>query len=132
MSTTEIRIRGYHLDFYGHVNNARYLEFFEEARWDMLEHHVDLGAWDAEGMGFYVVNINISYRQPVVLGDILIIHSGITHFGTKSAVITQRAFRKGADAPAAEADVTFVIVGPEGKALPMAGWIREKMDVLAV
>ncbi len=33
MNPTTIRIRGYHLDGYGHVNNARYLEFLEEARW---------------------------------------------------------------------------------------------------
>ena len=31
---TQIKVRGYHLDVYQHVNNARYLEFLEEARWD--------------------------------------------------------------------------------------------------
>ena len=34
---TQIKVRGYHLDVYQHVNNARYLEFLEEARWDGLE-----------------------------------------------------------------------------------------------
>jgi thioesterase-3 len=29
---TTIKIRGYHLDLNGHVNNARYLEFLEEGR----------------------------------------------------------------------------------------------------
>ncbi len=33
---TQIKVRGYHLDVYQHVNNARYLEFLEEARWDGL------------------------------------------------------------------------------------------------
>jgi len=33
MHTTQIKVRGYHCDFYGHVNNARFLEFLEEARW---------------------------------------------------------------------------------------------------
>ncbi len=28
---TQIKVRGYHLDVYQHVNNARYLEFLEEA-----------------------------------------------------------------------------------------------------
>ena len=27
---TQIKVRGYHLDVYQHVNNARYLEFLEE------------------------------------------------------------------------------------------------------
>lgn len=31
---TQIKVRGYHLDVYQHVNNARYPEFLEEARWD--------------------------------------------------------------------------------------------------
>ncbi|XLM23374.1 thioesterase, partial [Chromobacterium piscinae] len=31
---TRIKVRGYHLDLFGHVNNARYLEFLEEARWN--------------------------------------------------------------------------------------------------
>ena len=34
---TQIKVRGYHLDGYQHVNNARYLEFLEEARWHGLE-----------------------------------------------------------------------------------------------
>jgi thioesterase-3 len=38
----EIRIRGYHTDLYQHVNNARYLEFLEEGRWQLLEDHMDL------------------------------------------------------------------------------------------
>jgi thioesterase-3 len=35
-------VRGYHLDLFGHVNNARYLEFLEEARWDWFEQRTDL------------------------------------------------------------------------------------------
>lgn len=31
MQPTQIHVRGYHLDGYGHVNNARYLEFLEES-----------------------------------------------------------------------------------------------------
>ena len=34
---TIIKVHGYHLDVYQHVNNARYLEFLEEARWNALE-----------------------------------------------------------------------------------------------
>jgi len=32
-STVQIKVRNYHLDRFGHVNNARYLEFLEEGRW---------------------------------------------------------------------------------------------------
>ena len=33
----EIKVRGYHLDIYAHVNNARYVEFLEEARWALFD-----------------------------------------------------------------------------------------------
>jgi len=57
---TLIKVRGYHLDVYQHVNNARYLEFLEEARWEWLE---QAGAfhWLMENKQAYVVvNININ------------------------------------------------------------------------
>ena len=31
-----VRVLNYHLDGYAHVNNARYLEFLEAARWDFF------------------------------------------------------------------------------------------------
>lgn len=36
----KLTVRNYHLDGYGHVNNARYLEFLEEARWAFLRNTV--------------------------------------------------------------------------------------------
>lgn len=66
-NATIIKVRGYHLDVYQHVNNARYLEFLEEARWQWLEDH---GAFDwmmKEAIAFMVVNLNINYRRGAVL-----------------------------------------------------------------
>jgi thioesterase-3 len=41
MDITHAKVRGYHLDLYGHVNNARYLEFLEEGRWSYYEKRVN-------------------------------------------------------------------------------------------
>lgn len=32
----EFKVLEHHLDTFGHVNNAKYLELFEEARWDFI------------------------------------------------------------------------------------------------
>ena len=32
----EVVIREHHLDVFGHVNHAVYLELFEEARWELV------------------------------------------------------------------------------------------------
>ena len=54
---TQIKVRGYHLDVYQHVNNARYLEFLEEARWDGLE--------NSESFQWMTAH-NIASEQPMV------------------------------------------------------------------
>ncbi|MDE1941686.1 MAG: acyl-CoA thioesterase [Betaproteobacteria bacterium] len=33
---TKVTIRETHIDFFGHMNNATYMELFEEARWDLI------------------------------------------------------------------------------------------------
>lgn len=112
---TEIKVRGYHLDLYGHVNNARYLEFLEEGRWNLFED--DILTWGAMGVSFFVVNINISYRAPAPLNADLSIHSSITEMKTRSCVIRQTVTESKTGKLIAEADVTFVIVDQSGKAM---------------
>jgi len=110
MNDTVIKVRGYHLDLYGHVNNARYLEFLEEARWAMIEEKIDLGELKKRGIGMVVVNINIDYRLPAGLGDSLSITSRICRIGTKSATVEQIIMRDGTGTMIASAKVTFVVI----------------------
>ena len=83
---TQIKVRGYHLDVYQHVNNARYLEFLEEARWDGLENSDSFQWMTAHNIAFVVVNININYRRPAVLSDLLTITSQLQQLNGKSGI----------------------------------------------
>lgn len=109
-SRIELPIRGFHLDFYGHVNHARYLEFFEEARWAHYEGYLDGEEFKENNWGFVVVNVNIDYRAPAELGDRLVIESQVDEIKNRSVVFNQKALLKGKDQVAAHANVTFVIV----------------------
>ena len=71
LQETIIKVHGYHLDVYQHVNNARYLEFLEEARWNALEDGILIKTLQEKNWGFAVVNINIAFRRAAVLGDVL-------------------------------------------------------------
>ena len=82
---TKIKVRGFHLDVYQHVNNARYLEFLEEARWDGLENSESFQWMTAHNIAFVVVNININYRRPAVLGDVLTVTSQVQQIMDLSA-----------------------------------------------
>jgi len=104
----EIKVRGFHIDIFSHVNNARYLEFMEEARWVVIDKYFDLKKMQAKGIIFVVVNININYRRPASMGDILELYLGLTKIGGKSAVFYQEIRLKGTDTVVADAQVTFV------------------------
>ncbi len=119
---TEILVRGYHTDLYGHVNNARFLEFLEEARWALLEERVDYRALHEQGVGFSVVNININYRAPALPGTVLELFARIDEVGKKSAVMFQEIRKKGTTEVVADAQVTFCLWNLKtGKALPIEG-----------
>ena len=124
----EIRIRGYHTDLYQHVNNARYLEFLEEGRWQLLEDHMNLEDFMDKGFRFFVVNINISYKSQVKVNDVIIIKSGLGKLGNKSAIIKQQVINKDTRTVCIEADITFVIADINGKSLKLEGELKEKLQ----
>lgn len=127
---TEIKVRGYHADFYGHVNNARYLEFFEEDRWAHLESTIDLMEWAAKGQVFLVVNINVNYRKAVGVGEIVNVSTEIEKIGRKSAVLLQKIILKRTGEVAADAKITFVITDRSGRAMTLEGEVREQIERL--
>ncbi len=125
---TTIKVRGYHLDVYQHVNNARYLEFLEEARWQWLEEAEAFHWLQEQKLAFVVVNININYRRPAVLGDVLVIDSEITQLNGKSGIIAQRVLLAGQETVVADAALTFVCIDLRTqKAVALEGELRERL-----
>ncbi len=127
----EITVRGYHLDFFGHVNNARYLEFMEEARWRLSERGLDLRHILDKGIVLAVVNVNINYRKPAVLGDTLELFLGLAKTGNKSVTLYQEIRFKDTDTVVADAEVTFVLADAKtGKAIEMDEELKEQFEKL--
>lgn len=53
-----------HLDTFGHVNNATYLELYEEARWDFIEKN----GWGYDrirstGVGPIILELNLKFKR---------------------------------------------------------------------
>ncbi|WP_317179857.1 YbgC/FadM family acyl-CoA thioesterase [Lelliottia amnigena] len=130
---TQIKVRGYHLDVYQHVNNARYLEFLEEARWDGLESSESFRWLTAQNIAFVVANININYRRPAVLGDRLTVTSLVQQLNGKSGVLSQVVTLDPEGQVVADALITFVCIDLKTqKALPLEGELREKLELMIV
>lgn len=114
----EIKVRGYHLDIYAHVNNARYVEFLEEARWALFDDSEVGKEMISRGFAFTVVNINVSYLSEARVNDVLTIITDMKKIGNKSITLSQKIFRKGDMKQVVDAEVTFVLVNMKtGKAV---------------
>ena len=128
---TQIKVRGYHLDVYQHVNNARYLEFLEEARWDGLENSESFQWMTAQRIAFVVANININYRRPAVLGNRLTVTSHVQQLNGRSGVLSQVVTLDPEGEVVADALITFVCIDLKTqKALPLEGELREKLELM--
>lgn len=103
------KIWGFHLDVYQHVNNARYLEILEEARWECITPIKESAVFKQKDWITIVAHISINYKQPIVLGDVIDIHTWIGETGRKSMTFQQQIFKKGASRLVAEAFIKFVV-----------------------
>jgi thioesterase-3 len=129
VTKTKVKVYGFHLDMYGHVNNARYLEFLESARWEFIAENMDLRELDKLGIAFLVVNININYRHPATIGQTLEIETRMAHISAKSAKVHQEIRIKGQDQLVADADITFVIIDAKlKKVLSIKGEVKTIID----
>ncbi|WP_037585675.1 acyl-CoA thioesterase [Stenoxybacter acetivorans] len=128
---THIRVRGYHLDLFLHVNNARYLEFLEEARWSYFEDEALTPLFWQRGYGMAVVNININYRHGAVFDDDLVIHTGFSLVRQRSAVLKQVITLKNTDTVVADAEIVFVAVDKNSnKAVGFDDELKERLNSL--
>ena len=134
LSRHALRVRGYHLDGYGHVNNARYLEFMEEGRWGFFDDHPALiKELHQAGKAFVVVNLNIDYCKAALDGDDLVVLTGMIRVGERSAICHHQIVRQGDNALVAQADLTFVLLDIKAnKATPIEGKVREVLANLTI
>jgi len=105
-----IRVRNYHLDGYGHVNNARYREFRGEARWAFFEEHGLLS--EIDGLMLVVVRTDIRYRRAAVDGDILRFEGRLKELTSRHIILTQNIVLPSGK-NAVEAESTLMVVSAE-------------------
>jgi acyl-CoA thioester hydrolase len=115
--TVEVRIpiRWRDVDDYGHVNNAVFLTYLEEARDRLVRSLFGERSWD-----FVIVRVAIDYRSELNQGDgEAVVRCRVTGFGT-SSVRTAEEVRKTDGTIAAEAESVVVPRDPgTGRSRPL-------------
>ena len=115
MKQVTIRVRWADMDAYQHVNNAVYLNYFEEARDTVM---VELFGPDA--LDFVLAHVHIDFRNEVTQddGEISVL-SRVVGFG-RSSVRSREIVRKADGSLAAEGGAVVVPRDPEsGRSRPL-------------
>ncbi len=84
-----IHIRYNDIDSMGHVNNAVYLSYFEQARIDHFSEHVGKD-WDWQTEGTLLARNEVDYKVPILLNDKPRIEVWVSQMGTKSMDVSYR------------------------------------------
>ena len=71
------------MDAFGHVNNTVYLKYFESARVEYFEAVPELAGFKGNEIPV-IVNLNCSYKKPVVYPDTLTMNIAVTKLGSAS------------------------------------------------
>jgi acyl-CoA thioester hydrolase len=113
-NTSELVVRTYECDTYGHVNNANYLHYLEFARHEYLKAiQFDYNGYTAAGYGLFVTRIEIDFKRPALIDDRLTIFSKIIKKGAVSGVMEQMITH--GDIAIAQAKVQWAFVDVNGK-----------------
>ena len=126
MYESEIRVRSYELDSFGHVNHAVFLHYFEAARFEALEQAgFDPTELARRGWGIHVVRIEVEYHREVRLGDRLRIRTRTEQLRNSSFILKQElSNRTRDDEVAATARVVVVWVGEDGRPMRIPDEVR--------
>lgn len=103
------QILEHHLDSFGHVNNATYLELFEEARWDLITNNgFGLQEIQKTKMGPVILEVNLKFMKELKNRESITIVTELIEQGKKIGKLRQQILL-GDNSLSAEAIFTFAL-----------------------
>lgn len=95
---SQATIRFQDCDPFNHLNNARYLDYFINAREDQVLKHYDLDIYNVAmttGVGWVVGRSQIAYFKPAKLMEQVVIQSQLIAYGQRDITVEMRMLNAG-------------------------------------
>jgi thioesterase-3 len=121
-----VLIREHHLDTFGHVNNATYLEILEEARWEFISSRgFGLKEIQKIGMGPIVLEFQLQFLKELRLRQTITIESQLLSYEGKIGILRQDILNEKNEKCFA-AKMTFGLFDTQERKLipPTPQWLR--------
>ncbi len=123
---TIFKIRTFHVDAFQHVNNSRYVELLEEARWQFAEDIELIELLAKKNLGFIIIDMRVRFRNPIIEGDEIRVMTSLNALGSASGDVQQIVYKKGETRVALKSLFHFILIDREtAKSVPIDGEIRE-------
>lgn len=122
----KIQILEHHLDTFGHVNNAKYLELYEEARWDFISKNgYGLDKIISEKKGPVILDVNLRFKKELVNREVITIVSESLEVKSKISRMSQKMVKEDGTV-ASKAIFTFGFMDLEKRKLidPPNAWLN--------
>ncbi len=83
---SEVTVRFGDIDAVGHVNNARYASYLEQAR---MAYAREVLSWDGSlnSLNIVLADLHLEFRAPIFLQDSVQVYSRVTRLGGRSFTI---------------------------------------------
>jgi YbgC/YbaW family acyl-CoA thioester hydrolase len=125
---TQFEARSYEIDPYGHLNNAVFVNWFEQGRLCYLrDRGMDyMSIPEVHRVRIVVVRQDVTYKAEVRLGDVLELTTHVARFGTSSFTF-EHTLRYADGRVAGTGEVTMVCTS-EGRATPIPPALRAALS----
>ncbi len=82
---TELKVRPDDIDMFQHVHNSKYFDYVLSARYDQMEefYKMSMESFLESGYGWVVRTAHVDFKRPLILGDVILIRTGILTINEK-------------------------------------------------
>lgn len=122
----EVEVRFRDLDAMGHVNNAVYLSYIEQARFAYWQRLTGVAGVPRH---FILARVECDYREPVSLGDRVVVRLRVAHVGRSSFTLEYEMANARTRAIVATAKTVLVMYDYEaGRPVPISDDMRLRLE----
>ena len=125
IADTDVYVRFCETDSSGHVNNASYFFYFEEARTRFFKSNLK----QEEKINFILARTECDYVAQAFAAQTLIVKSSLIHIGTKSFTIVHEIYEKTSGTLIAKGRAIIVCFDfQQQKSLPISNELRAELE----
>ncbi len=130
--TTELLVRPDDIDMNNHVHNSRYLDYVLAARYDQMSrcYKMSMDEFISLGVTWVVTACFIEFKRPLVLGDTIVVTTGIEQVGGSGAKVKFSMHKKQTGKIAASGYFEYALINiASGRAVAIPDQVIKKYSI---